>query len=239
MSRITLTFDNGPDPAVTGFVLDVLKQEEIGATFFPIGHRLRLNEPGKDVLRRARDEGHRIGNHTFYHAYSFGDIDREDAVAFEFEPTFEELGDIADPRHLVRPYCYGGILDERTFKPIDVEEIRRRNYTCVLYNSVPRDWTGGDWVGRALDDAGRRDWTTVVLHDAAFAPGGVDAQPIARLPDLIHRARKAGFAFVQDPSPDVVVIADGRVLRPIDHLVHDGSRPGGCSPDPSRNLATG
>jgi len=223
MPRITLTFDNGPEPPFTAHVLDVLKKFDIKATFFVIGSNLRLKPDAMAMVRRARDEGHRIGNHTFYHAYSFGDVDRDDAVAFEVEPTFALLGDLADPEKLVRPYCYGGILDSRVFKPVDVEAFLRNKYTCVLYNSVPRDWEGGDWDDRALADMEKREWTTMVIHDIAMNPGGVEAQPIALLERFITRALERGYVFTQEYSPDAVLMARGEILQPIDHLISSAS----------------
>jgi peptidoglycan/xylan/chitin deacetylase (PgdA/CDA1 family) len=222
MKRVTLTFDNGPEPACGHYVLDVLAEHNVKATFFPIGIKLRLNAPAMALLSRARAEGHRIGNHTFFHAYSLGDIDRDDAVEFEFEPTFVALGKLADPERLVRPYCYGGVLDQRVFKTADVEAIRAAGYTCVLYNSVPHDWEGGDWDQRALDDLPKRDWTTMVLHDVAWNPGGPADQPIAKLGNFIKAAKAAGYEFTQAFSPDAVPIAGGRVLQNVDHLIWDG-----------------
>lgn len=219
MRRITLTFDNGPEPPFTSHVLDVLKKFGVKATFFIIGSNLRLKPDALAMVRRARDEGHRIGNHTYYHAYSFGDVDRDDAVEFEVAPTFALLGDLADPDRLVRPYCYGGVLDNRVFKPADVEAFLAGGYTCVLYNSVPRDWEGGDWDLRALADMERRAWTTMVLHDIAMNPGGVSEQPIAKLEQFIASALEKGYEFTQDYSPDVVLMSKGKILQPIDHLV--------------------
>ncbi|TDG35262.1 polysaccharide deacetylase family protein [Pedobacter changchengzhani] len=61
---IYLTFDDGPIPNVTDFVLKTLKQFNAKATFFCIGDNIRKNP---DVFQRVKDEGHAIGNHTFNH----------------------------------------------------------------------------------------------------------------------------------------------------------------------------
>jgi peptidoglycan/xylan/chitin deacetylase (PgdA/CDA1 family) len=65
---IALTFDDGPHPAYTPQVLDVLKRYGVKAAFFVIGERIAGNE---DVLERACVEGHRIGNHSFTHKNTF------------------------------------------------------------------------------------------------------------------------------------------------------------------------
>jgi peptidoglycan/xylan/chitin deacetylase (PgdA/CDA1 family) len=61
---IYLTFDDGPHPVVTPFVLDTLKQYNAKATFFCIGKNVVAHA---DIYRRVLDEGHRVGNHTFNH----------------------------------------------------------------------------------------------------------------------------------------------------------------------------
>src|SRR5207248_5625963 len=61
---IALTFDDGPDPVWTPRILDILKQENVPATFFIIGE---YGQASPDLLRRIVNEGHDIGNHTYTH----------------------------------------------------------------------------------------------------------------------------------------------------------------------------
>ncbi|AND84460.1 polysaccharide deacetylase family protein [Clostridium tyrobutyricum] len=63
---IYLTFDDGPSETVTNNILDILKHENIKATFFVIGYKFEGRE---DVLKRIKEEGHSIGLHTFTHDY--------------------------------------------------------------------------------------------------------------------------------------------------------------------------
>lgn len=62
--EVALTFDDGPNCCYTPEVLDILKENEIPATFFLQGQCLAGNE---DLVRRMSEEGHLIGNHTFHH----------------------------------------------------------------------------------------------------------------------------------------------------------------------------
>lgn len=62
-----LTFDDGPSKNITPQVLDILKQENVPATFFVLGSRVELNP---DLLKREYDEGHYIANHGYSHQYS-------------------------------------------------------------------------------------------------------------------------------------------------------------------------
>jgi hypothetical protein len=67
MFDLTLTFDNGPEPETTPFVLDVLARRSLRTTFFVVGHKLSTLE-GRRLARRAHEEGHWIGNHTWSHS---------------------------------------------------------------------------------------------------------------------------------------------------------------------------
>ncbi|WP_245553745.1 polysaccharide deacetylase family protein [Anaeromusa acidaminophila] len=63
---VYLTFDDGPDPQNTPVVLDILKKEQIKATFFLVGTQI---EKHPDLVKRLFAEGHAIGNHTYDHIY--------------------------------------------------------------------------------------------------------------------------------------------------------------------------
>ncbi len=61
---VYLTFDDGPIPEATPFILDTLKKYNIKATFFMVGDNVRKYP---ELFERVKAEGHRIGNHTFNH----------------------------------------------------------------------------------------------------------------------------------------------------------------------------
>ncbi len=62
--EVFLTFDDGPIPEVTPWVLDVLKAYDFKATFFCVGDNVRKYD---SIYDRIMEEGHSIGNHTFNH----------------------------------------------------------------------------------------------------------------------------------------------------------------------------
>jgi peptidoglycan-N-acetylglucosamine deacetylase len=221
MASLTLTFDNGPDPTWTPHVLDVLARHDIKATFFTIGRKVDFGQDSREILGRAHGEGHWIGTHTYNHVYSLGDIDRPDAFAIEVEQSFEAIGDLAHPDLLFRPFMNAGVVNDRIFKKGDVELLEKGGYTCIFFNSLPHDWDDGEgWVGRGLEDIETRDWSTIVLHDIVGYPEGTDARPMARLDDFIVAAREAGHEFVQEFSPDTVLIRRGEPLADIGFLMH-------------------
>ena len=61
---IYLTFDDGPNPEITAWVMDELKKHQIKATFFCVGDNLRKFP---EIAKRLLTEGHQIGNHTMHH----------------------------------------------------------------------------------------------------------------------------------------------------------------------------
>ena len=65
--QIYLTFDDGPTQTITPQILDILKEEQVPATFFVLGSRVELNP---DLVKRAFEEGHYIANHGYSHTYS-------------------------------------------------------------------------------------------------------------------------------------------------------------------------
>src|SRR5690606_18782535 len=75
--RVALTFDDGPS-LYTAEVLQLLKAYQFKATFFCIGKQV-LAYP--DITKQINEEGHTIGNHTYYHRKSFGFLKEKDVVA--------------------------------------------------------------------------------------------------------------------------------------------------------------
>jgi peptidoglycan/xylan/chitin deacetylase (PgdA/CDA1 family) len=198
--RVTLTFDNGPEPGVTGMVLDVLAARGVAATFFVIGRKLAA-PGGRALAERAHADGHRIGNHTFTHSVPLG-LAGPEAAATEITATQELLGDLA-PERLFRPYGDQGRLGPHLLSGAARDLLLAGGYTCVLWNTVPRDWLDPDgWPDRALAQIGERDHSLLVLHDL---PTGA----MRHLPDFLDRLASAGVAITRDFPPDCLAIVNG------------------------------
>ena len=67
--HLYLTFDDGPIPEVTPWVLDTLAEAGVKATFFCVGDNARKHP---HILERIKAEGHRVGNHTMHHVSGWG-----------------------------------------------------------------------------------------------------------------------------------------------------------------------
>jgi peptidoglycan/xylan/chitin deacetylase (PgdA/CDA1 family) len=211
---ITLSFDNGPEPGVTEFVLDVLAARGIAATFFVIGRKL-ATRAGRALATQARAEGHRIGNHTFFHQTPLGEAS-DGAAVQEISVTQELLGDLA-PEKLFRPFGGDGLLGPHLLSRAARDLLVAGRYTCVLWNAVPRDWCDPEgWAETAMAQieshqaAGRA--TALVLHDL---PGGA----MHRLPAFLDRLADSGAVFAQDFPDEVVIVRDGRPTPACDRYV--------------------
>ena len=212
MFDLTLSFDNGPEPEVTPYVLDVLRKRGIRATFFVIGEKLA--EPERRLLAaRARDEGHWIGNHTYTHSLPLGLQHDPDTAEHEIARTQRVIDGLAHPQRWFRPFGGGGNLDARLLKPSVVDHLCKNGYSCVLWNAIPRDWDDPDgWTVRALAQCRAQAWSLMVLHDL---PTGA----MRHLEAFLDAATAAGARFRQDFPPDCVPIRAGKIVLPIQSYV--------------------
>jgi peptidoglycan/xylan/chitin deacetylase (PgdA/CDA1 family) len=209
--KVTLTFDNGPWPGVTEQVLDTLRARDVRSTFFVVGNQLRK---ARSLAERAVDEGHWVGNHTMTHSVPLGD--GADPIE-EIDATQELIGELAHDARWFRPFGRGGVLDDRLLSADAVELLQNGAYSCVLWNSVPRDWEDPEaWIDRALADVESNDWTVIVLHD--LPTGAMD-----NLPRLLDELDARGAELVQDFPDTCVPIRDGQVVGDLTPLTKSHS----------------
>lgn len=201
---VTLTFDNGPSPGTTEWVLEVLAQRGVRASFFLVG--TMLNRKGaRDLAVRAVEEGHWVGNHSMTHTTPLGSVVDRAEVAREIEETQELIGPLSHQRRFFRPFGGGGIIGPHLLGQPAVDLLCEGAYTCVLWNSVPRDWEDPvGWVATALADIERLDHAVVVLHD--LPTGAMDA-----LPAFLDELEARNTVFSQDFPDDVIPIERGAV----------------------------
>lgn len=214
MFQVTLTFDNGPTAETTPMVLDILREHGIRATFFVVGKHASL--PGAEVLmRRALAEGHWIGNHTWSHGEALGTRGSEpDLVESEIVATQRLLDVLPLPNRLFRPNGGGGVLDQRLLDGRVLCHLQDTRTTCVLWNSVPRDWEDMEgWVDTAMAQCRAQPWSLVVLHDM---PTASTARHLDR---FIRRVQAEGGCFRQDFPADCLAMTDGVPVADIDRFV--------------------
>lgn len=210
MRKVTLTFDNGPDPDVTPGVLDILKRHSVQATFFVIGDKLRDRNR---LAERAHQEGHWIGNHTFTHIVPLGRLAEPKRAVWEIERTQELIGNLAHERRFFRPLG-GGNLSKDLFNHEAVEYLASKKYTCVLWNVVPQDWIyPSSWVDRAVNMSLQQEEACVVLHD--LSTGAMD-----QVDRFIGKMRDNDFVFTQDFPSSCIPMDSGRVRNSLEAYVN-------------------
>jgi peptidoglycan-N-acetylglucosamine deacetylase len=183
---IALTFDDGPWPTTTVQVLNILKQNNIKATFFWIGKSLQAQP---DVARRVVADGHVIGNHTWHHWYFRMN---PATAAAEIENTAKLIYDTTGVKTtLFRPP--GGFMHNGV-----VAYALRKNYTVTMWSSEPGEFrpsnTVAGYVTTVLSQA--QPGAIVLMHDG----GGNHSKTVQALPQIIARLRQQGYRFVTVPE---------------------------------------
>jgi cellulose synthase/poly-beta-1,6-N-acetylglucosamine synthase-like glycosyltransferase/peptidoglycan/xylan/chitin deacetylase (PgdA/CDA1 family)/spore germination protein YaaH len=193
---LALTFDDGPDPRWTPAILDILKQENVPATFFVIG---KNGQAYPDLLRRLVNEGHEIGNHTYTHP-NLGEIPTS-LTELELNATQRLIeSETGRSTVLFRPPYFG---DAEADKPQEVEPAllaQQLGYLMVGLRIDPDDWqlpvTADQIVDRTLQRVADNNPDTrgqvILLHDS----GGNRVATVEALPRLIRELRARGFRFV-------------------------------------------
>ena len=180
---IALTFDDGPWPQTTVQVLNILKQNNIKATFFWIGRNLKKHP---DIARQVVAEGHAIGNHTWHHWYFHMN---PATAAAEIENTSKLIYQTTGVQtFLFRPP--GGFLNNGL-----VAYARSKNYGIMMWNSEPGEFqprnTAATYVKNVVNMA--TPGGIVLLHD-------VHPKTVLALPQIITELRQRGYRFVTIPQ---------------------------------------
>ncbi|MBP1970610.1 peptidoglycan-N-acetylmuramic acid deacetylase [Virgibacillus natechei] len=128
--NIYLTFDNGYEAGYTDEILDVLKQEDVPATFFVTGHYVD-SEP--DLIARMVDEGHIIGNHSYHHP-DFTIIS-EESMQEELETLEEAVANVSEQKDIKYLRPPKGVFNERT-----LNWANELGYIHVFWSLAFVDW---------------------------------------------------------------------------------------------------
>lgn len=188
--KVALTFDDGPDPAITPKILDILKEKGVPATFFTIGLNANLNP---DLVRRAYKEGNEIGNHTYTHP----NIEKISSQQLRLELDANERlieGIIQKKSLLFRPPYAEDIEPESPDQIGPVEYTSQLGFYTVAMHVDPKDWNSPGTqaiVDRTVNGIKTGDGNIVLLHDG----GGNRKQTISALPKIIDGLKSDGYSF--------------------------------------------
>jgi peptidoglycan/xylan/chitin deacetylase (PgdA/CDA1 family)/ubiquinone/menaquinone biosynthesis C-methylase UbiE len=189
VNAVALTFDDGPDRAVTLKVLDILEAKQVPGTFFVVGERVRDNV---DIVQAIDGAGHLVGNHSDRHG-----------LMFHFQ-LWQRLRSEIDT-------CNTRIRDAIGKEPLLFRSPQGFKSPCLGDVLRERGMTAIGWQVRGLD-AGWRDEQAIVkrivggakaggvvtLHDGSGLGGTADRTPtLQALPLLIDGLRARGLQLVR------------------------------------------
>lgn len=172
---VYLTFDDGPIPEVTPWVLDVLRHYEIKATFFMVGENVQKHG---DEFALVRDAGHRLGNHTYNHIS--GVLHGIHSYLRNVEKANRLIGS-----DLFRPPHGWMKLEQYAFVS--------QHYHVVMWDLVTRDYSkrlnGRDVLFNVRNYA--RNGSIITFHDSLKSEDKI----LYALPKAIEWLQSQGYAF--------------------------------------------
>ncbi len=182
---IALTFDDGPWPRITSQVLDILKKNEIKATFFWIGQNLQAYPK---IAQQVVTNGHAIGNHTWHHWYRWMN---QSTAAHEIEDTAELIYKTTGIRtSIFRPP--GGVLNNGV-----ADYAEKKNYTIAMWSVDSIDYHRPS-AQKLVNNVIRKvqPGGIVLMHDG----GGNRSTTVKALPQIIAQLKEQGYSFVTVPE---------------------------------------
>ena len=181
-NKIYLTFDDGPTPEVTEWVLSILKKNNLKATFFCIGNNI---EKHPEIFNTIITEGHTIGNHTFNHKKGWKTKTADYIENVELcKSVICKLQSVNC--NLFRP-PYGKI------KPSQSKNLRKLGYKIIMWDVLSADFDPSVSKEKCLENATLKvtSGSSIVFHDS------VKAFPNLKyaLPRAIQILKEKGFVF--------------------------------------------
>lgn len=196
---VALTFDDGPNTNTMVEVLDILAQEDVKATFYVIGSL--INEPTGEVIKRAYEEGHEIGNHSKSHQ----DMTSMDADTLREEIDFVQV----KVEELIGK-------KPATFRPpyIAINQLMHDAIELPFIVGVDsRDWdpnaTGQDRYNNVV--RGAKDGAIFLMHCMTG-----NSETVKVLPAIIKELRNQGYGFV--------TVSELFEMQGTKYEAHDGQR---------------
>lgn len=172
---VYLTFDDGPIPESTPFILETLAKYDAKATFFMVGENvLRYH----DLYNRIKEDGHRVGNHTFNHWGGFRH------ATLKYNANVEQANELIKS-NLFRP-PHGWMLWQQYFWI-------GRKYRIVMWDLLTRDyskWTTSEDVVRTVKRYARNG-SIITFHDSLKS---IDKLKKA-LPEVLEWLKNEGYEF--------------------------------------------
>lgn len=189
-NKIYLTFDDGPTPEVTTWVLEQLKKHHAKATFFCIGKNIKNNTA---IFSKIIDEGHAIGNHTYNHLKGWktskenyiNNVALCNTEILNVSPLLNsEIHNLKSP--LFRP-PYGKIKKSQSKKLLEM------GYKIIMWDVLSADFDQTITPEQCLENVLQKvqSGSIIVFHDSAKAFKNLEYA----LPRSLEILKQRGFIF--------------------------------------------
>ena len=189
-----LTFDDGPTISTTPKILDILKKEDIKATFFVIG---KYVDKHPDIIKRAYLEGHYIANHGYNHdnkrLYMSKDTFKEEVKKTD-EAISKAIGITEYCSHVFR-FPNGYISPQNKKEKEEAAKIlEEMNYTYIDWNCLNNDsikkYSKEQLLENLKKSSKNKNTLVILMHDTQFVSNSADV-----LEDSIKYLKSAGYRF--------------------------------------------
>ncbi len=191
MKLVALTFDDGPYGTSTTDVLDILKANNINATFFLIGKNVK-KEP--EIVRRELAEGNVIGNHTYDHTKYLATMNY-DQIHSELVNTDIIIASTTGLHPILFRAPYGSLSSST------VNVIKKLQYKISGWTDDPTDWNKNilsQNIDNIVDkELGKSKISIILLHDGRDTELNYPRENMLKaLPEIISDLKNRGYTFV-------------------------------------------
>ncbi|MFI5253020.1 MAG: glycosyltransferase [Bacteroidota bacterium] len=185
-----LSFDDGPDARYTPAILDILREENVPASFFIVGINAESHLP---IVKRMYEQGYEIGNHTFLHP-NIAEVSPE-RTSIELNATRRLIESVTGHSTILfRPPYAADSEPETPEEILPIVEAKKEGYYTVGESIDPQDWeegvTADSIIARIIQQ--QDNGNIILLHDA----GGDRSQTVKALPIIIQYFKSKGCRFV-------------------------------------------
>ncbi len=194
IKRVYLTFDDGPTKAVTPYILDLLKEYNIKATFFLLGQNVKYNPA---LVQREFQEGHYIANHGYTHTYSkvYSSVD---ATLEEYNWTQQAIRDALGNQDFdSKVFRFPGGSTGGRYHSIKQEcksYLLENGIVYLDWNALNEDaagkYTKEELLENAIESIGTKKNAVILMHDSSDK-----ILTYEMLPDLIEYLKENDYVF--------------------------------------------
>ncbi len=178
--KVFLTFDDGPVPEATPWVLDILKEADVKATFFCVGENVKKYP---EIYQRILDEGHTVGNHTYNHLNAWK------TNSEEYLENIKLASNEIDSKLFRPPY---GKLYPKLSKKIE------EDYDIIMWDILSGDFDSNISAEKCLTNvtSKAREGSIIVFHDSVKA---IEKLKYV-LPEVMKFFKERGIGFEKIPN---------------------------------------